>query len=110
MTLESNRERQQKESDDGEVGVMTSEDGMTNILCHWIGSIKSRVDVFDCNGARINVLANEVPAYVDMAGSTGSSIVVAEIDGAGVVTVKDHWMMQIQVKFLNDVFNEEHFT
>ena len=66
---------------------------MTNILCHWIGSIKSRVDVFDCNGARINVLTNKVPAYVDMASSTRSSIVVAEIDGAGIVTVKDHGMM-----------------
>ena len=110
MTLESNRERQQKESDDAEAGVMTSEDGMTNVLCHWISSIKSRVDVFNCNGARINVLTNKMPMYVDMAGSTRSGIVVAKIDGAGVVTVKDHGMMQIQVKFLNDVFNEEHFT
>ena len=72
---------------------MTSEDGVTNILCHWVGSIKSRVDVFNGNSARINVLTNKMPAYVDMAGSTRSSIVVAKIDGAGVVTAKDHGMM-----------------
>ena len=89
---------------------MTSEDGMTNVLCHWVGSIKSRVDVFNCNGARINVLTNKMPAYVDMAGSTRSSVVVAEIDGAGVVTVKDHRMVQIQMKFLNDVLDEKHLT
>ena len=89
---------------------MTSEDGVTNILCHWVGSIKSRVDVFNRNGARINVLTNKIPAYVNMTGSTRGSVVVAEIDGAGVVTVKDYRMMQIQMKFLNDVFNEEHFT
>ena len=66
---------------------------MTSVLCHWVGSIKSRVDVFNCNGARINVLINKMPAYVDMAGSTRSSIVVAEIDGTSVVTVEDHRMM-----------------
>ena len=110
MTLESKREQQQKESDNGEVGIMTSKDGMTNVLCHWIGSIKSRVDVLNRNCTRINVLTNKMPANVNMAGSTRSSIVVAEIDGASVVTVEDHRMMQIQIKFLNDVFDEEHFT
>ena len=90
MTLESKIERQQKESDDGEVGVMTSKDGMTNVLCHWICSIKSRVDVFNCNNARVNVLTNKMPAYVNMAGSTRSSIIVSKVDGTGVITVKDH--------------------
>ena len=92
------------------MGIMTSEDGVTNVLCHWIGSIKSRVDVFNRNSTSIDVLANKVPAYVDMGGSTRSNIVVAEIDGASVVTVEDHRMMQIQMKFLNDVFDEENFT
>ena len=72
---------------------MTSEDGVTNILCHWVGLIKSLVDVFDRNSTRINVLTNKVPANVDMAGLTRSSIAVAKIDGASVVTVKDHRMM-----------------
>ena len=89
---------------------MTSKYGMTNILCHWIGLIKSRIDVFNRIDSRIDVFANKMSENVDMTGSTRSSIVVAEIDGASVVTVKDHGMMQIQMKFLNDVLDEEHFT
>ena len=110
MTLESKIERQQKESDDGEVWIMTSKDGMTNVICHWIGFIKSRVDVFNRDGTRIDALANKMPMNVNMAGSTRSSVVVAEIDGASVVTVKDHRMVQIQMKLLNDVLDEEHLT
>ena len=83
---------------------------MTDVLCHCIGLINSCVDVFNCNGARIDVFANKMPMNVNMVDFTRSSVVVAEIDGASVVTVKDHRMMQIQMKFLNDVLDEKHLT
>ena len=85
-------------------------DGVTDVLCHCISLIKNCVDLLNCNGARIDVLTNKITENVNMEGSTRSSVVVAEIDGTSVVTVKDHRMVQIQMKFLNDMLDENHFT
>ena len=72
--------------------------------------MKSCVYVFNRNGTRIDVITNKIPTDVDMEGSTRSSVIMAEIDGTSVVTVKDHRMVQIQMKFLNDVLDEKHPT
>ena len=71
-----------------------------------IGSAQLRVVL---NYSRIDMLTTKIPTNVEMVGLTRNGVIVAGIDGASLVTVKDHRMVQIQVEFLKDMFDEKNF-
>ena len=110
MTLELNEDRNKKELNDGEVLIMTSEDGLTNVFGHGVGAIKSRVHVINNNSTGVDLLPNEVPTNVNMACTTRGSVVMAKIDGTSIITIKSHRKMEFKSKFFNDVFDEKHLT